>query len=48
MDSLPLPVSEVLMEDLLDRFVNLNIVLLALKCETPLELPDVFPRRLAL
>ena len=35
------------MEALLDRFVNLNAVLLALKYEAPLELPDVFPRRLA-
>jgi hypothetical protein len=45
--SLPSPVSEVLMEALLDRFVNLNTVLLALKYEAPSELPDVFPRRLA-
>ena len=45
--SLPSPVSEVLMEDLLDWFINLNTVLLALKYEAPSEFPDVFPRRLA-
>jgi hypothetical protein len=35
------------MEDLLDWFINLNTVLLALKYEAPSEFPDVFPRRLA-
>ena len=45
--SLPSPASEALMEDLLNQFVNLNTVLLALAYEVPLELSDVFPRRLA-
>src|SRR2546425_11184168 len=45
--SLPSPASEALREDLFNQFVNLNIVLLALEYEASLELPDVFPRRLA-